>query len=110
VRTWNFPVRCSTTSTGWTTTPAEAVEAFTPDARVADNGKTYNGRDEIPTWLTGEASEWTSTSTRLSLDVTDRLVVIMTWVEGHISGGIVDLRSAFAIDPTCRISALAITA
>ena len=65
---------------------------------VIDDGSTYRGREEIVGWLTGQASEFTTTSTRLSADRTDRTVVVVTRVEGNFPGGRIDLRNVFTLD------------
>jgi len=88
----------------------QVADLFTPDAQVTDDGTTYRGRAEITAWLTGQASEWVTTSTQLSADWIDQTAVVVTRVEGNFPGGRVDLRNAFTLDPAERISALSISA
>jgi hypothetical protein len=89
---------------------APVAELFTADALVIDDGTRYRGRGEIISWLTGQASEWVTTSSRLSTERTDDEVVVVIRVEGNFPGGRVDLRNAFTLDPAERIIALSITA
>ena len=86
------------------------AELFAPDAVVSDDGSTYRGREEIVGWLTGQASEFTTTSTRLSADRTDRTVVVVTRVEGNFPGGRVDLRNVCTLDGAGQLTTLTITA
>jgi hypothetical protein len=83
---------------------------FTPDGQVDDDGTRYRGRAEIVGWLTGQASEWVTTSSLLSTHWDDRTVVVVIRVEGNFPGGLVDLRNTFTLDRNERISALTITA
>jgi hypothetical protein len=87
----------------------QVADLFTPDAQVSDDGTTYRGRAEIKAWLTGQASEWVTTSSQLSADWTDQAAVVVVRVEGNFPGGRVDLRNAFTLDPAERISALSIS-
>ena len=71
------------------------VELFTSDAVVADDGQTYRGRDAIIGWLDGPASQFTTTSTRLSLERIELATVVTTLLEGDFPGGRVELRYEF---------------
>jgi hypothetical protein len=42
----------------------QVSDLFTPDAQLTDDGTTYRGRAEIEAWLSGQASEWETTSSR----------------------------------------------
>lgn len=90
--------------------PERTVDSFGTDAFVVDNGHTYTGRDEILAWLTGAATEWETTSTRLSSTTSVDLVSVTTHVTGNFPGGQVDLHHEFALDSDGLIRALTITA
>ncbi len=77
---------------------AVALSAFAPDARVADDGKEYNGADEIGHWLATAASEYTFTRTLVSAEPvgTDGWLVV-NHLEGNFPGGVVDLRYQFVV-------------
>ncbi|CAJ1587423.1 nuclear transport factor 2 family protein [[Mycobacterium] wendilense] len=76
-----------------------ALAAFTADAVVTDEGRTYRGRQQIAAWLGRAASEYTYTteftgSTQNgpeSYDVTAHL-------EGDFPGGVADLHFRFVLD------------
>ncbi|HEY0118957.1 MAG TPA: nuclear transport factor 2 family protein [Cellulomonas sp.] len=87
---------------------AQAIDVFTPDARVQDDGHSYRGHAEILGWLTGAASEYTFTSTWLSAQATENTATVVIRLEGSFPGGVVDLRYVFATTPDGRISALSI--
>jgi ketosteroid isomerase-like protein len=84
------------------------VQLFTPQAVVVDDGHTYRGRAEISDWLTGPASEFTTTSTWLSVDQNDDTAAVVIQLAGDFPGGLVDLQYLFAQDPSGRIGALTI--
>ena len=77
---------------------------------MVDDGRTYRGREEIIVWLTGPASEFTTTSTRLSADRTDQTVVVVIRVEGNVPGGRVELSNVFTLDGTGQLTTLTISA
>lgn len=83
---------------------------FAPDAQVTDNGTTYRGDAEIRNWLSGEASEYTTTSTRLSAEHAGRSINVAVRIEGNFPGGRVDLNIHFQLDPADLINQLTITA
>lgn len=87
-----------------------AVEVFGTDATVSDDGRTYRGRDAILGWLSGPASEFTTTSTRLSAEQTGTRALVVVRLEGDFPGGRVDLSYAFDQDPDGLIDSLTITA
>lgn len=83
---------------------------FAPGAYVTDNGTTHHGNDEIRSWLSGEASEFTTTSRRLTSDRTGHSVMVVLRVEGNFPGGVVDMTIDFLLDSSERIRGLTITA
>ena len=75
-----------------------ALSAFAPDAAVFDDGKEFHGLDEIRTWLTTAASEYTFTRTLVSADaVDDRTWLVVNHLEGNFRGAVVDLRYKFTL-------------
>ena len=86
----------------------EVINLFTPDACVVDDGHTYVGLAEISGWLAGAASEYTTTSTRLTVESRPPLVSALVRVEGNFPGGRVDLVHEFRLDPAGSIAALRI--
>ena len=85
------------------------ADLFAPGAYVVDNGTTYRG-DEIRAWLSGEASEFTTTSRRLTTDRSGQNVMVVLRVEGNFPEGVVDLTVEFLLDSAERIRGLTITA
>jgi SnoaL-like domain len=75
-----------------------ALSAFAPDAAVFDDGREFRGTDEIRTWLTTAASEYTFTRTLVSAEaVDDSTWLVVNHLEGNFPGGVVDLRYRFAL-------------
>jgi hypothetical protein len=75
-----------------------ALSAFTSDAKVEDDGHGFHGTDEIRTWLTTSASEFTFTRTLVSAESADaRTWVVVNHLEGDFPGGVVDLRYRFVL-------------
>ena len=75
-----------------------AIERYTDDASVTDEGRTYNGPDEIRAWLSRSASEFTYTiemtgATKLGDDRYD----VTHHLEGNFPGGKVDLHFRFTL-------------
>ena len=75
-----------------------AIERYTDDASVTDEGRTYNGPDEIRAWLSRSASEYSYTiemirATKLGDDRFD----IAHHLEGNFPGGKVDLHFRFTL-------------
>ncbi|MCG2797667.1 MAG: nuclear transport factor 2 family protein [Cellulomonas sp.] len=85
------------------------VEVFSTDATVIDDGHTYRGHDAILGWLSGPASEFTTTSTRLSAEQTGTRALVVVRLEGDFPGGRVDLSYTFDHDPDGLIDSLTIT-
>ncbi|WP_411731297.1 nuclear transport factor 2 family protein [Paeniglutamicibacter sp.] len=92
------------------TDKTQVVTVFTPDAKVFDDGHSYTGHQEILGWLTGPASEFTITSTRISSSRTEDGAVAIIRLEGNFPGSPVDLRHEFTRSTTGLISSLKITA
>jgi hypothetical protein len=86
------------------------ADLFAPGAYVTDNGTTYRGDGEIRSWLSGEASEFTTTSRRLVTETSGSSVIVVLRVEGNFPGGVVDLTIDFLLDSAERIRRLTITA
>jgi hypothetical protein len=75
-----------------------ALSAFAPDAAVFDDGKEFHGTDEIRTWLTTAASEYTFTRTLVSAAVVDdETWLVVNHLEGNFPGGVVELRYNFTL-------------
>jgi hypothetical protein len=75
-----------------------AIERYTDDASVTDEGRTYNGPDEIRAWLSRSASEFSYTiemigATKLGDDRYD----VGHHLEGNFPGGNVDLHFRFTL-------------
>ena len=89
---------------------AATMRVFAPDAHVTDDGHDYRGRDEILAWLNGPASEFETTSTRLSAEDVDGVTVVRNRLTGNFPGGQVDLRFAFTVDGSGLVRRLTISA
>jgi hypothetical protein len=92
------------------TDKSHAIGAFTDDASVTDNGHTYEGRDAIRDWLSGEASAYSYTSTRLGWSETDGSVIVDILIEGNFPGGSARLRYTFDLTTDGLIRELTIVA
>lgn len=90
--------------------PEQTIDSFSDDARVVDDAHTYRGRDEILAWLTGAATEYITTSARLSAQVTAHTITVVNRVSGNFPGGQVDLRHEFTLDAHGLIEQLTIAA
>lgn len=86
------------------------ADVFTDDATVLDDGHTYRGRAEIKGWLSGPASEYTTTSTRLSVQRSGATTIVVILLEGNFPGGRVELRYEFRENTDGLLDALSITA
>ncbi|MDX5574471.1 MULTISPECIES: nuclear transport factor 2 family protein [Streptomyces] len=87
---------------------ADVAAVFAPDATVLDDGKTYEGIEEIRAWAEKSATEFTYTSTRIGQRIADdRHVVVRVRLDGNFPGGTVTLRYRFLLDAG-RIGNLAI--
>jgi len=74
-----------------------AVRAFTPDAVVVDDGRTYRGTDEVRTFLSTAGSEFTFTTTLTGVRRTGDGWVASHRLEGDFPGGVVDLEYRFTM-------------
>jgi hypothetical protein len=75
-----------------------AIGRYTDDASVIDEGRTYNGPDEIRAWLSRSANEYTYTievtgATKLG----DERYDVAHHLEGNFPGGKVDLHFRFTL-------------
>ena len=87
----------------------DIIDLFSPTAVVTDDGRSYRGRAEIIGWLGAAASEYTFTSTRLSVAIEGGSLTVTTRLEGDFPGGIVDLRNIFTPDAAGLIESVLIT-
>lgn len=77
---------------------ATAIAAFTREATVIDDGKTYEGADAIRDWLDRAAGEYTYTVSLTAAEQTDATHYTATnHLEGNFPGGTVDLRYQFTL-------------
>jgi ketosteroid isomerase-like protein len=75
-----------------------AIERYTDDASVTDEGRTYNGPDEIRGWLSRSASEFTHTIEMTGASkVGDDRYDVTHHLEGNFPGGEVDLHFRFTL-------------
>jgi hypothetical protein len=75
-----------------------ALSTFASDARVVDDGHEYKGTDEIRTWLSTAASQFTFTRTLLSAEPAGPGAwIAVNRLEGDFPGGVVDLRYRFVL-------------
>jgi hypothetical protein len=80
---------------------ATAIEVFTLDAVVTDEGRTHIGREQIRAWLGSAATEYTFTTEFLSATRFDasRFDVVQR-LKGDFPGGLADLHFRFVLDGT----------
>ena len=90
--------------------PARVIDVFTADAVVTDDGHTYRGHEDILGWLTGPASEFTTTSTWLSAVQHEDGADVVIILEGDFPGGRVELNYRFTKEPDGLITSLDIAA
>jgi hypothetical protein len=85
-----------------------AIDCYTADATVIDEGNTYRGPEEIREWLATAASEYTYTIELTGARrIDDEHYVAIHHVEGNFPGGVADLEFAFTLRAG-RISQLTI--
>ena len=89
---------------------SSTLTVFAADATVLDDGRSYAGHHEILGWLSGAASEFTTTSTWLSSDRSADAATAVIRIAGDFPGSPVDLHHRFVLDSAGLIGALAITA
>ncbi|WP_229053368.1 nuclear transport factor 2 family protein [Aeromicrobium sp. Leaf350] len=76
-----------------------AVAAFTPAARVADDGGTHVGTDQIRAWIEESSTTFEYTTTRLGHQVDDAgHVVVQVRIDGNFPGGTATLHQRFGLD------------
>lgn len=77
---------------------ATAIAAFTGDAEVTDDGRTYEGTDAIEAWLTRSSTEYTYTVTLTGAERVDAAHwTAVNRLEGNFPGGVVDLAYRFTL-------------
>jgi ketosteroid isomerase-like protein len=75
-----------------------AIRSYTLDATVTDEGRTYDGPEEIRSRLSRSASEFTYTIQMTGATVTDEDHYDVTHhLQGNFPGGQVDLHFRFAL-------------
>jgi ketosteroid isomerase-like protein len=75
-----------------------ATRAFTPDAVVVDEGRTYRGADEIRGFLQDAGGQFTYTTELIGAQRVDGdHWVAVNHLEGDFPGGVADLRYRFAM-------------
>ena len=78
---------------------AAALAQFTLDARVVDDGRTYEGIDGVETFLRKAGSEYTYTRTVISAEeITTNCWRVTNRLEGNFPGGQVDLSYEFQLE------------
>ena len=75
-----------------------AIQSYTPDATVTDEGRTYHGPEEIRSWLSRSASEFTYTIQLTGATMADEEHYDVTHhLAGNFPGGQVDLHFRFTL-------------
>jgi hypothetical protein len=83
-----------------------AIATFTADAVVTDEGYTHHGREEIRTWLSRAAGEYTYTTEFTGAMTTGNgRFDVVQHLEGNFPGGEADLHFRFTLDgpSICRL-------
>ena len=76
----------------------KAIERYTDDSSVTDEGRTYNGPDEIREWLSRSANEFTYTiEMTAAIKLGDERYDVAHHLEGNFPGGKVDLHFRFTL-------------
>lgn len=77
---------------------ATALSAFTPDARVTDENRTFEGSDQIRRWLESAATEFTYTRNFVRGEqASPNTWVVVNHLEGDFPGGSVELRYQYTV-------------
>ncbi|MFG1807877.1 nuclear transport factor 2 family protein [Streptomyces sp. NPDC049040] len=77
---------------------ATAISAFSGDATVTDDGRTYEGTAAIEAWLARSSVEYTYTTTLTGAERVDETHWTATnRLEGDFPGGVVDLNYRFTL-------------
>jgi ketosteroid isomerase-like protein len=75
-----------------------AIRAFTPDAVVTDEGRTFRGTEEILGFLRHSGSEFSYTTELTGAQrLDDEHWVVVNHLEGDFPGGVVDLAYRFTM-------------
>jgi len=75
-----------------------AIATFASDAHVSDDGREYEGREQIRDWLARASVEFTYTRTLVDASATGPDTWLVTnHLEGNFPGGVVDLRYRFVV-------------
>jgi len=78
---------------------AVALNTFTVDAAVTDEGRTVHGREAIETWLVSAGSEYTFTTEFTSATAMDPSHIdVLQRLQGDFPGGVADLHYRFTLD------------
>ena len=78
---------------------ATAIDAFSPDAVVVDEGRTIRGTDEILDFLRNAGTEFTFTIELIGAErIDDEHWVAINHLEGDFPGGVADLRYRLTMD------------
>lgn len=76
-----------------------AIGAFTPDAVVTDEGRTFRGTEEVLDFLGHSGSEFSYTTELTAAErVDEEHWVAVNHLEGDFPGGVADLAYHFALD------------
>jgi hypothetical protein len=75
-----------------------ALQSFSSDATVVDDGKTYKGLQRIRSWMSSSTSEFTYTTEPVAAYLLgDDQFDVVQHLEGNFPGGSVDLHFRFAL-------------
>lgn len=78
---------------------ATAINSFTSDAAVTDEGHTFRGREAIETWLGSAGGQYTFTTEFTGATMTDAAHVdVVQRLEGNFPGGVANLHYRFTLD------------
>ena len=76
-----------------------ALQAFSPDAVVVDEGRTFRGTDEVLDFLQNAGAEFSYTTTLVGCErIDDDHWVVRNHIEGDFPGGVADLAYRFTLD------------
>jgi hypothetical protein len=75
-----------------------ALQSFSADATVVDDGKTYKGLQRIRSWMSSSTNEFTYTTEPVAAyPLGDDHYEVVQHPEGNFPGGVVDLHFRFAL-------------
>jgi ketosteroid isomerase-like protein len=76
-----------------------AVQTFSPDAVVVDQGRTFSGTDEVLHFLQNAGVEFSYTTELVGAErIDDEHWVVLNHLEGDFPGGVADLTYRFTMD------------